>query len=36
MPRTESAFLFMLTIVNLAAVAPSIGWAQGGPSQAHL
>ena len=29
MYRTGSAFLFMLAIMSLAAVAPSSGWAQG-------
>ena len=31
MPRTGSAFLFMLAIMSLAAVVPSSGWAQGSP-----
>ena len=31
MPRTGSAYLFMLAIMSLAAVAPSSGWAQGAP-----
>ena len=31
MPRTGSAFLFMLAIMSLASVAPASGWAQGTP-----
>ena len=31
MPRTGSAFFFMLAIMSLTAVAPSSGWAQGTP-----
>ena len=36
MPRTGSAFLFMLAIVSLATVAPSSGWAQGGQSSSLI